>query len=146
MFDLGVRPATTALLVSVWVALAGCSGGASQTGPAASSAPTPASAAPSVPSGAAVATPEDAVARVVAERPDLAGIVPFDSDRIGGCCWYEVSPADGGFDVEFRVGWGDCPAGCIDEHTWTYRVGVDGSVELVAEGGDPGPPGGIPAG
>jgi hypothetical protein len=53
---------------------------------------------------------------------------------------------DAGYEVIFRVGWGDCPAGCISEHTWTYHVATDGAVELIDEGGDPVPPDGIPTG
>jgi hypothetical protein len=126
---LGTLSLVFALLISA------CAAGTSPTG-----SPTATSAAPQVTS------PEDAVARIIAERPDLSGIGPFDPDRIGGCCWYRATARDGGYDVEFRVGWGDCPAGCIDEHAWTYRVGADGSVELIAESGDSIPAGGIPAG
>ena len=39
-----------------------------------------------------------------------------------------------------RVGWGDCPAGCINEHRWTYAVQPDGSVVVQAESGQPVPP------
>jgi hypothetical protein len=35
------------------------------------------------------------------------------------------------------VGWGDCPAGCINEHRWTYAVSSTGDVDLVDESGDP---------
>lgn len=36
----------------------------------------------------------------------------------------------------FSKGWGDCSAGCINRHTWTFRVSGD-SVTLVEEGGTP---------
>jgi hypothetical protein len=109
-----------------------CSGGAA---PSASVAPS-----------TSVPTAEAAVAAVVATHPEFAGIGAFDPDLIGGCCWYIASPVDDGYEVVFRMGWGDCPAGCIEEHRWTYRVGADGSIELVGESGDPIPPGGIPSG
>ena len=32
--------------------------------------------------------------------------------------------------VTFEVGWGDCQAGCIDRHTWTWDGGADGSTVL----------------
>jgi hypothetical protein len=38
--------------------------------------------------------------------------------------------------VVIRIGWGDCPAGCINEHRWTYAIGRDGTVELLREEGD----------
>ena len=41
----------------------------------------------------------------------------------------------GAFIVTVRIGWGDCQAGCIDEHTWVYAVSPDGSATLQSEGG-----------
>jgi hypothetical protein len=46
-----------------------------------------------------------------------------------------VTPTADGFEVVVRIGWGDCPAGCIDEHTWTYQVARDGAVGFVGEQG-----------
>ena len=108
----------------------------------ASSATTPPTASPSA-APAGITTPEAAAARVGEVNPTLAGIGPRDSDVIGACCsWTATATADG-FRVEFEVGWGDCPAGCIDRHHWTYNVSSDGRVELVAESGPP-VPSGIP--
>lgn len=39
----------------------------------------------------------------------------------------------------YSVGWGDCPAGCIHWHHWTFRVGDDGAVKYRGSGGDPAP-------
>jgi len=52
-----------------------------------------------------------------------------------------VTPASGvgAFLVTVRIGWGDCEAGCIDEHSWTYAVGPTGSVTLQSEAGSPVP-------
>ena len=152
MVKIGRRNRVLALLVlaSVAVAAAYTSGGAGfasgSPSAAGSTAPSAIASPATAPPAGTVTTAEEAVARVVAERPDLAGIGPFDPDRIGGCCWYRTSPTADGFEVEFRVGWGDCPAGCIEEHRWTFRVAADGAVELVGEGGDPIPPGGVPPG
>jgi hypothetical protein len=44
-----------------------------------------------------------------------------------------------------RVGWGDCPSGCIDEHTWTFAVTPAGDVGLIGEDGDEVPSGILPA-
>ena len=87
----------------------------------------------------------DAARAVTNEVPLFAGIGPRDSNLIGQSTWYEASPQEAAkppvpWRVVFRVGWGDCPAGCIDEHTWTYEVGVDGSVTFVTEAGSPVPP------
>ena len=97
---------------------------------------------PSVTGVGLVTTPEQAVAAVIAHEPRLSGIGPLDPDLIGQASWYEVTPASGvgAFIVGVRVGWGDCPAGCIDEHTWTYAVQPDGTVMLQAETGPPVPP------
>ena len=117
-----VRPFSSLLIVMLIVM--GCAGSA---GPSAS--PTPI--------GGTVVTPADAVARVIAREPRLAGIGPRDPDAIGQSAWYEVMPASGvgAFLVTVHVGWGDCQAGCINEHTWVYAVLPDGTVNLQSEGG-----------
>jgi hypothetical protein len=93
------------------------------------------------PIGGPVTTPEQAIAAVVAHEPRLAGIGPRDPNAIGQAHWYEALPASGvgAFVVSVRVGWGDCPAGCISEHTWVYAVGPNGEVRLQSEGGEPVP-------
>jgi hypothetical protein len=110
--------------------LATCAGPASTGGPSASAS--------------TVSTPAAAAARVVEVEPGLVGIGQKDPNLIGGCCFWEAAETPAGFEVVFEVGWGDCPAGCIEKHRWTYAVGRDGSVALVAEDGDPVPPG-VPA-
>ena len=104
---------------------------------------TASSAAPSpTPAGGPVTTPEQAVAAVVAHEPRLAGISERDPNAIGQASWYQVAAASGvgAFIVSVRVGWGDCPSGCIDEHTWVYAVGPNGEVTLQSEGGGEVPP------
>jgi hypothetical protein len=115
-------------LAILLVLLAGCaaSGGAA---PRPELVPTPA------PSIEPITTPEAAFARIVAIEPRLAGIRPLDPEMIGQSSWYEATRAEGGYSVEVYVGWGDCMAGCIDHHTWTYLVATDGRVGLVAEDG-----------
>jgi hypothetical protein len=124
--------AVAALLVLLALLVAACgadSGAAS---------PTPS---PSQTQGP-VTTPEEAVAAVIAQEPRLTGIGPLDPDMIGQSSWYEVAPASGvgAFVVRINVGWGDCPAGCINGHTWTYAVLPDGTVNLQSEEGDVVPP------
>jgi len=94
------------------------------------------SASPSL-GGGPVTTADQAVARVVASEPRFTGIGERDPELIGQANWYEVVPASGvgAFVVTVRVGWGDCQAGCIDEHTWVYAVAPDGAVALQSEGG-----------
>ena len=99
------------------------------------------------PRGGAVVTADDAVRAVLAHEPRLAGIETRDPELIGQASWYEVVPASGvgAFVVRVRVGWGDCPAGCLSEHTWQFAVAPDGIVTLLEERGDPVPPEAWPA-
>lgn len=87
-----------------------------------------------------VDSPEGAARQVAATSPLFEGIGPRDPDLIGQASWWEAASTSDGWRVTFRVGWGDCPAGCIDEHTWTYDVTKDGSVSFVEERGTPVPP------
>jgi hypothetical protein len=94
-----------------------------------------------------VTTEDDAIAAVIAHEPRLAGIQPRDPDMIGQSSWYEVAPASGvgAFIVTIRVGWGDCPSGCIEEHSWTYAVLPDGTVNRQSDSGSAVPPDAWPA-
>ena len=91
--------------------------------------------------GRQVTSVEDAAARVIEVYPSLAGVGPKDPNMIGACCWYTGSETGDGYTVTFQVGWGDCPAGCINRHSWTFAVSKDGAVTLTAEQGPPVPPG-----
>ncbi|MDQ5839580.1 MAG: carboxypeptidase-like regulatory domain-containing protein [Chloroflexota bacterium] len=82
-------------------------------------------------------TSAEAVDLVLAQNELFAGLAPRDPELIGQAAWYEVSESDDGWRVEIRMGWGDCPAGCINEHRWTYAVSSTGDVDLVEESGDP---------
>jgi hypothetical protein len=77
-----------------------------------------------------------AVRLALAQQARFAGIGPHDESLIGQAAWYQVADVEEGWQVVIRIGWGDCPAGCINEHRWTYAVGRDGSVELIREEGD----------
>lgn len=51
-----------------------------------------------------------------------------------------VSAQAGGWRLDYSVGYGDCPAGCIARHYWTFVVQPDGRVTYVGSRGDPTPP------
>lgn len=72
----------------------------------------------------------------LAEQERFRGIGPFDPNLIGQAAWYKVAPAGEGWEVQIRIGWGDCPAGCINEHVWLYGVTRDGGVRLISQDGD----------
>ena len=80
---------------------------------------------------------DEAVTVVLAQDPMFAGIEPRNPDLIGQAAWSEVTETDEGWEVVIRIGWGDCPAGCISEHTWTYAVSPTGEVTLEEESGAP---------
>lgn len=113
------------------VLIAAACGGAASPGPSGSPAPgkTPA------PSGSLTA--DEAVALVLASDARFTGIGPKDPNLIGQGSWYEAGPGTTGFTVTVTIGWGDCPAGCIQRHTWRYEVAPDRTVRLVEEGGEP---------
>ena len=82
-------------------------------------------------------TSAEAVDLVLQQNPLFAATAQRDPEVIGQADWYEVHETAEGWQVEIRMGWGDCPAGCINEHRWTYAVSSTGDVDLVEESGDP---------
>jgi len=111
--------------------LAACSSGASTPAPSGSAGLAPRQ----------VTSVEDAAARVIEAYPSLAGVAPKNPNVIGACCWWTGRETGDGYTVTFQVGWGDCPAGCINNHTWTFTVSKAGAVTITAESGQPVPPG-----
>jgi hypothetical protein len=81
-------------------------------------------------------TRADAIRRVLAQDARFEGISAKDQDVVGQAAWYEVATADGGWQISVRIGWGDCPAGCIKQHRWVYAVSRLGHVSLLSEDGD----------
>jgi hypothetical protein len=89
------------------------------------------------PGSGRVETAEAAVDAIRARVPLFDGIGPRDPELIGQAATWEAEATDAGWRVTFQVGWGDCQAGCIDRHTWTWDVAADGTVAFVAEDGSP---------
>jgi hypothetical protein len=119
---------TAALLA---LAIAACGGAATSPAPSPSARPTP------TPVTAEVSSPGDAAALVIATNPMFAGALAEDPNTIGASKWWVATPLDGGgYEIAITVGWGDCMAGCIERHVWTYEVSPEGTVELIAEQGD----------
>lgn len=61
---------------------------------------------------------------------------PLRDDLIGASSWFDAAEDATGFAVNVTIGAGDCEAGCIQRHTWSYHVERDGTVTLVGEQGD----------
>jgi hypothetical protein len=119
---LPVLPAIVLVLLVVTVAACG-------SGDAGASASAPS------PSPVTIDSPEAAAAHVASLSPVLEGIPAQDPDLIGQAYWWTAEESGDGWRVTFEVGWGDCPAGCIDRHQWVYDVAKDGTITVVAETG-----------
>lgn len=131
-----------AAALAILAILAAACGQATTPPPSASASPPP-TAASAPASAAAVTTPEAAAALVLASDSRFTGIMPKNPDLIGGCCFYEVTPKGDDYTVMVEIGWGDCPAGCINRHHWFYTVTNDGTVTFDKEDG-PAVPTGLP--
>ena len=136
MHDRRPRSAALAALTFILAALAACGGGA----PSPSPSPAPTIRPTPTPIAAPVTAPADAAALVIVTNPLFAGAVELEPDLIGGSRYWKATLLDGGgYRIEMTVGWGDCPAGCIERHVWTFDVDPNGAVTLVSETGDPVP-------
>jgi hypothetical protein len=122
------------------IVVAACGSAAASAPPASPSAEPSASVAPS---RSPVTTPEAAAGLVLASDARFSGIQPKTADMIGQCCFYEVTPKGSDYTVTIEIGWGDCPAGCINRHRWTYTVTNAGQLRFEGEEG-PTVPAGVP--
>jgi len=127
------RMRALSLAASLLVAtLAACSAaGAPTPTPVPTVRPTP------TPIVARVSSPADAAALVIATNPIFSGTIELRPDVIGASRWWTATALpSGGYRVELTIGWGDCMAGCIERHVWTFDVDANGAVKLVSETGD----------
>lgn len=100
---------------------------------------------PATPHAGIIDSPAAAAEAVAARTPLFGSIGPKDPNLVGQSAWWEATPKEAAkppvaWTVKFRIGWGDCPAGCINEHTWTYDLGVDAAATFVMENGPALPP------
>ncbi len=125
-------PRRLSLTLALTILFAACtaSGGASPT-------PTPSDPPASTQPAPVVGSPEEAAARVIASDVRFTGILRLDRNLIGQGSWWDAEAQPGGFRVQVEIGWGDCPAGCIDRHDWVFDVTADGTLTLVEETGEP---------
>lgn len=116
--------------------LLGCSAASAPgpTGPGVPVLPTASTSATATASaGGAVDTPEEAVAAVARFDSNFLGYPRKDPDLIGQSAWVDVTARDGGFELTFFRGSGDCPAGCIDRMYAKFVVHADGTVQKRCE-------------
>ena len=123
-----------ATLIAAALLAAGCAAGAA-------SSPFPAATTPASSGAVIIGTPAEAAGRVLTQLGRWPGLGPFDPNAIGQCCGYKVTQVADGWAVTIEVGWGDCPAGCIDRHQWRYLVRPDGTIVAQGESGSSVPPG-----
>ena len=131
------RPALLLPLAALLLAACGPGGGAGNESPSPQPTPTPI--------GSAVANLDEAAAIVIASDPRFSGVMKYDPNLIGASAWWEGEATANGFAIKITIGWGDCPAGCIHRHVWSYSVTPDGHATLDSETGDPLPTGSLPA-
>jgi len=126
------------LTIALLLAACGPGNGGTQT-PSPTVQPTP------TPIASPVATVDEAAQVAIASDPRFAGVTKLDPNLIGASAWWDGRAIANGFEIKITIGWGDCPAGCINRHVWTFNVASDGTLTLVDEAGDPPPPGSLPA-
>ncbi len=83
-----------------------------------------------------IASPHNtnAIARIIAMQ---AGVVTANAVSPSGDGNQIVYKKEGDYHVlTFRYGWEDCPAGCVYQRDWLFRVYQDCSVEFVTSYGD----------
>jgi hypothetical protein len=73
---------------------------------------------------------------------DRIGYAGYGNGSIGGGDDIEARAMDGYVELDFSVGYGDCPSGCIYRHYWMFRAHADGRVVYRGERGDGAPPSG----
>ena len=138
------RALIAAALVLGAAAACGGSAGSPSGAPTATVHPTPTAVveAPTpTPVTVVVGSPFDAATLVIATNPLFSGAAPRDEGMIGMSKWWVATPlSEGRFRIDVTIGWGDCIAGCIYRHVWTYEVWPDGTLELVSEAGPEVPP------
>lgn len=88
------------------------------------------------PSSVETDSAEAAMAAVRARSPLFDGIGRKDPNVIGQGSWWDATAGTDSWIVTVVVGWGDCPSGCIDRHTWTYDV-MGGAAVFGSEEGTP---------
>ena len=73
---------------------------------------------------------------VFASNPLFGSIKPSNLGAVGQSTSYTATDTGDGYTVSVTMGSGDCPASCINQHTWNYTVTRAGQVALVSEQGD----------
>lgn len=76
-----------------------------------------------------------ALARVFKQQTEIDEAYA-SSFLVGGGSNLSANVSYRGIEYIFTLGWGDCPAGCINYHSWKFRVASNGGVTLADEYGN----------
>ena len=72
---------------------------------------------------------------------DVGGVRYAESNGVGGDGDdIRATVVSSGIRLDYSVGFGDCPAGCIDRHTWSFLVDSTGRTTYLGSSGAPAPP------
>jgi hypothetical protein len=78
------------------------------------------------------------MAALAARFATMPGVIWAEPNGYGGDGNdIRARPENGGWRLEYSVGFGDCPAGCIGRHVWTFAVDSTGAVRYLGGSGDP---------
>ncbi len=125
-------PAGLLAAVALATLIAACGGSAQGGSPGASAAPSASSGA----GGSGVVESGLAAVEAIRDRVSLFdGFGIKKDDMIGQASWWTADPVGQDWRVVFETGWGDCQAGCIDRHRWTWMVKHDGTLVFGGEEG-----------
>jgi hypothetical protein len=75
----------------------------------------------------------------------IPGVIWAEQDGVGGDGGdIRASRSGDAWRLDYSVGYGDCPAGCINRRTWSFSVSAAGAVRYLGASGSPppAPPGG----
>jgi hypothetical protein len=97
----------------------------------------PASATTAGGGGGSVQSGLGAVEAIRERVPLFDGLGVRIQDFEGQASFFTVDQVEGGWRVVFETGWGDCQAGCIDRHRWTWDVAPGGELTFLGEDGSP---------
>lgn len=83
--------------------------------------------------------PLNATALATRFEPIPGVIWPERNGAVGDGNDIRAAPHGDGWRLDYSVGFGDCPAGCIHRHTWSFAVSAGGAVSFLGRSGPPPP-------
>jgi len=69
----------------------------------------------------------------------IPGVIYAEREAGGWPNDLRAHPLGDGWQLDYRVGFGDCPSGCVHRHIWSFSVSEDGTVAFLGRSGPPPP-------